>query len=140
YYRSLLADACRCIGRVDDGLAIIVDALKEARRTGERWWTPELHRTQGALVRLAGDAPEAERCYSRAIAVARQQRAKPLELRATVSLAEWRLEQRKSRPAGRALRAIYDWFTEGFDTPDLKDARTLLDIPTRSRTRSRSDQ
>lgn len=101
YYRGLLADACGRIGRFEEGLDAIAAAFDDARRTGERWWDPELHRLRGdLLLRSAGAAHDAERCYRQAIDLARRQRARSLELRATASLARAR-RGRGRRAAGR---------------------------------------
>lgn len=126
YYQSLLADAYGHINRVDEGLAVVTEALAAIDETGERWWEPELHRRRGVLLQMAGRIEEAERCLCDAITAARQQHAKFLELRATLSLATLWPDQRQSRRAHRDLRAIYDQFSEGFDLPDLRDARAQL--------------
>ena len=107
-------------------------ALDEAEtfseRTGERWWDTEIHRLQGELlVARNDDCAEAESRFQKALALARERDAKSFELRAAMSLA--RLWQRQDkRNEGRELLApIYNWYTEGFDTSDLKDAEALLD-------------
>jgi DNA-binding winged helix-turn-helix (wHTH) protein/predicted ATPase len=129
YYRALLAEACGRIGRIDDGLRLVSQAFDDVRRTEERWWEPELHRTRGELLRLgSADAErEAERCFHAAIRVAREQGARSLELRATVSLARvWQGQGRRTE-ARRVLAQIHRWFTEGLDTPDSRDAQSLLE-------------
>jgi predicted ATPase len=128
YYRSLLAESHGRIGRFDEGLDIISEALDDVCTTEERWWDAELHRTRGTLFSMAARDTEAERCFRTAVAIARAQRAAALELRATVALAQLLQGQGKSRQAIRELTAKYHLFTEGFDTPDLRDARVLLEI------------
>ncbi|HEX9372315.1 MAG TPA: hypothetical protein VF897_14965, partial [Roseiflexaceae bacterium] len=97
------------------------------RAHNERWWDAELHRLRGELLLEGGaDAHEAEAAYLRAIDIARAQRARALELRAATSLARlWRTQQRAD-DARRLLGELYSWFTEGFDTPDLQAAQSLL--------------
>jgi DNA-binding winged helix-turn-helix (wHTH) protein len=130
YYRSLLAESYGRIGRFDEGLDIISQALDDVGTSEERWWDPELHRTRGTLLCMAARDTEAERCFRTAIAIARAQRAAALELRATVALAQLSQRQGKSRQAIRELTAAYHLFTEGYDTADLRDARALLETCT----------
>jgi len=93
------------------------------------WWEAELHRITGELVLAQhdDDHAEAEKAFSRALATARHQEAKSLELRAATSLARLWQARGKAAEARDLLAPIYDWFTEGFDTPDFKDAKALLD-------------
>ena len=100
-----------------------------AKQTNEPYYEVELYRLRGdALVKAAVASPsEAESCFHRAIEVARQQRAKSLELRAVMSLARLWQQQGKREEARQMLAEIYGWFTEGFDTADLKEAKVLLD-------------
>ncbi|HEU4679357.1 MAG TPA: hypothetical protein VFS35_07540, partial [Terrimicrobiaceae bacterium] len=125
---SLLADADARIGRPAMGLSVLDEALALVEEMDERWWEAELHRLKGQLLlSLTPDkAAVAEACYERAINVARDQGAKSLELRAATSLARLWHKQGKVEPARELLAPICAWFTEGFDTPDLKDARALL--------------
>jgi predicted ATPase len=97
--------------------------------SGERWWQAELHRLQGeALLTRAGSGrAQACSCFQRALDISRQQEAKSLELRAATSLARLWAEQGRRAQAQDLVAPIYDWFTEGFETQDLKDAKTLLD-------------
>ena len=99
--------------------------------TGERFWEAELHRLQGdLLLQQAGSqaqTAEAEACLQRALDVARHQQAKSLELRAAISLSRLWQRQGKQAEARQVLAEIYGWFTEGFDTADLQEARALLD-------------
>jgi predicted ATPase len=124
-----LARAYLATSRPHDGLQTIDDALKLTHRTGTRVLDAEMLRLRGDLLLLEdkGALEEAARCFGDAIAFARQQRAKSWELRATTSLARL-LAARDRRDEARAILAdIYNWFTEGFDTADLKDAKKLLD-------------
>jgi predicted ATPase len=116
-------------GRLDEGLEALTEALARIERTGERWWEAETHRLRGDLLlqRSPAALDQAERCYQRAIKRARQQSAKSLELRAATSLARLWRDQGKRAEARDLLSPVYRWFTEGFDTPDLKEANALLD-------------
>jgi DNA-binding winged helix-turn-helix (wHTH) protein/predicted ATPase len=129
YYRTLLAETCGRLGRVDEGLQVVVSAFRDGRKSGERWWEPELHRIRGELLvkTAAANNREAERCFRTAIDLGRAQGARVLELRATVSLARLWRRQRRSSEARRMLTSIYGNFREGFGDADLADARTLLD-------------
>jgi predicted ATPase len=128
YFLALLADA---YGRADQaaiGLNVLADALDGVERTGVRWIEAELHRLRGEL-RLAMPEPdqsEAEVCFRRALAVASEQQAKLWELRAATSLARLWRDQRRRDEAHDLLAPIYGWFTEGFDTVHLKEAKGLL--------------
>jgi DNA-binding winged helix-turn-helix (wHTH) protein/predicted ATPase len=128
YYRGLLAETLGCAGRTEEALHAIADSFEHISRTGERWWEAELHRLQGELLRSrAGSSPESEGCFQRAIDVARAQPSKALELRAAISLARlWRDEGKRIEALG-LLTVLYDGFTEGFETPDLKEAKTLIE-------------
>ena len=111
------------------GLNVLAEGIALMERTGERMFEAELHRVKGELLLMqdAANGPEAEDCFRTAIEVARRQAGKSLELRATTSLARL-LNEQGSRDEARAMLAeIYGWFTEGFDTADLKDAKALLD-------------
>jgi MalT-like TPR region len=105
---------------VDEGLALVV-------KTGERFWEAELHRIKGELLRERGETAEAEACMQRALQVARDQQARSLELRAGTSLARLWQNQGKRKEACDLLAPVYNWFTEGFDTKDLKEGKALLD-------------
>jgi predicted ATPase len=95
--------------------------------TQERWCEAELHRAKGDLLSSAAKPDEAEACFVKALAIARRQSAKTWELRAAASLARLWRDQGKRTEARDLLATIYGWFTEGFDTPALKDAKALLD-------------
>jgi predicted ATPase len=112
-------DASRCIG----------EAMTTIHATGERWCEAEVHRTAGEIALLSSelDAAKAEGYFQRALAVARQQQAKSWELRASMSLARLWRDQGKPQRARELLAPVYGWFTEGFDTRDLKEAKTLLE-------------
>ena len=104
------------------------NALRRNGETGEKVLEAEFHRLLGELLLTEkGNNDEADRAFRTAIDVARRQRAKSWELRATTSLARLLAKQGKRDEARAMLAEIYGWFTEGFDTPDLKDAKALLD-------------
>jgi predicted ATPase len=103
------------------------DALQIVERTGERWLDAELYRHKGQLLLRQGHSEAAEELYRNALRIAEQQQAKLWELRASVSLARLRRDQGRRAEARDLLAPVYDWFTEGFDTPDLKEAKSLLD-------------
>ena len=114
---------------MDEGLAVITEALDHVARTEEHYSEAELYRIRGEL-RLLGDtanAADAETSFQKAIEVARSQKAKTWELRAAASLARLWQEQGKADKVCDRLTPVYEWFTEGFDTVDLKGAKALLD-------------
>jgi predicted ATPase len=110
-------------------LSALTEALVETGKTGDRRWIAELYRLKGelGLQSEAGGQDEAEESFHRAIAIARGQHAKSLELRAATSLARLWRDQGKRQEARDLLAPVYGWFTEGFDTLDLKEAKALLD-------------
>jgi len=139
---GILAEACMHPGQLDEGLRLVTEALERAQQSGEREWEAELYRLKGELVlqssvgqsrlqtpdsRLQTPDSEVEACFHQALAVARRQQAKSFELRAALSLSRlW--QQQGKRDAARALLAeVYGWFTEGFDTADLREAKALLE-------------
>jgi predicted ATPase len=125
----LLAEACGKADRFDDGLSALTEALATADEHENRNYEAETYRLKGELL-LRQDhskAAEAQSCFQRAIETARKQNAKSFELRATMSLARLLNEQGRRNEARTMLGKIYGWFTEGFDTADLKDAKALLD-------------
>jgi predicted ATPase len=130
YFLGLLAEALGQGAHIEDALEVLAEALTMMHGTGTVFHEAELHRLQGEfLLRRDGTKNtlhEAEACFRRAMATAQRQQAKSLELRAAMSLA--RLDQKLNRIADArpALAACYSWFTEGFDTPDLQEARALL--------------
>ena len=128
YYLALLAQVCGRGGRAEDGLAAVDEGMAASRAQNERWWDAELHRVRGELLLSVGaDADEAETVYIRAMEIARTQQARALELRAATSLGRLWREQRRADDARRLLQNLYSWFSEGFDTMDLREAKALLD-------------
>jgi predicted ATPase len=114
-------------GRIDDGLVLLAREID--LKTSAHFWDAELFRMKGELLRLRGsqsDPADAEACFEQAIQVAVQLRAKSLELRAGSSLARLWHAQGKSRDAVARLSPVYNWFTEGFETADLAEARRLI--------------
>jgi len=123
-----LVNAYRLVGNVKDGFETAESALKMGEATGERLWLSEIHRLYGELVLLdRGPASEAEKRYRIAISIAREQHAKSWELRATTSLAALLASEKRLGDAGVMLREVYGWFSEGLGTPDLCEARSILD-------------
>jgi predicted ATPase len=123
YNFALLAEACHYTGKAEEGLKVIDEALALVDENGERFWEAEIHRLKGAL--LLQQSPtnqfEAESCFHQALSIAKSQQSKSLELRAATSLAHlWQSQD-------KLLAPVYGWFTEGFDTADLQEAKTLLD-------------
>ncbi len=129
YWLALQADIHRMQGDVDSGMAVVIEALAQAREQAVGVWEPELHRLRGELLRLgpAGDAFEAEACFREALRLARAHGARSLELRAASSLVRCQPDRARRRAAGRLLAEAYSWFTEGFDTSDLAEARSILE-------------
>ena len=125
---SFLAKAHADLGQFGDAWRYLGDAMATAERTGEVWYLPELHRMMGeiALRSPERDVAKAEAYFERSLAVARQQRAKSWELRAAMSMARLWRDQGKPQQARELLAPVYRWFTEGFDTRDLKEAKALL--------------
>jgi len=128
FYASLLAKASALTGRTPEGLQILDQALSQGEQSGERFYEAELFRLKGEFLNSSNaDLRSVETCFRKAIEVARAQCAKSFELRATASLARLLAKQGKRDEARAMLAEIYGWFTEGFDTADLKDAKALLD-------------
>jgi len=128
-----MADACRRAGAYDEASAALDSAANVLETHDERYMEAEIHRHRGELALLRGEEPDsAQARFRQAIEVARRQEAKSLELRATMSLARLWREQRRKEEARTRLAAVYEGFTEGFDTPDLTDARELLQSLTSS--------
>jgi class 3 adenylate cyclase/tetratricopeptide (TPR) repeat protein len=128
FHGSMLAEACASVGRIDEALTVINETQPFAEAE-EHYYEAELHRIRGELLlRLADADPQgAERCFRKAIDIARRQSAKSWGLRATTSLARLLRDTGRRDQARAILSEIYGWFTEGFDTVDLKDAKTLID-------------
>jgi predicted ATPase len=152
---ALLADACGCGGQIEAGLEALEEALVTADQHAERFYEAELHRLKGELLlrhwrevgakpaprasqqshAASGETPgwaplqrEAEACFQSALAIARRQGAKLLELRAALSLSRLWQQQGKRADARQLLAAVYSWFTEGFETADLQEAQALLEV------------
>jgi predicted ATPase len=140
YYLALLAEACGQTGEVGAAVKMLAEGLGAAHHHGECWQEAELHRLKGELLigrhasRASRSQPggcqtidtQVERCFHQALAIARRQHAKSLELRAAMSLARLWRRQGKRADAHDLLAPIYIWFTEGFDTADIRDAKALL--------------
>jgi TOMM system kinase/cyclase fusion protein len=125
---ALLAEAYGEVGQKEAGLTVLAEALAVVDKTGELFWEAELYRLKGELLlRQANPTAEVEACFRQALDIARQQQAKSLELRAAISLSRLWQQQGKRAEAHDLLAPIYGWFTEGFDTPDLQEAKALLD-------------
>jgi len=130
-FLALLAEAWAKAGQVEEGLTALAEALAAIDTTGERFYEAELYRLKGKCLLQRTVSPtsttEAEACLQHALAVARRQEAKSLELRAAVSLCRLWQQQGKRAEACALLAPLYGWFTEGFDTADLREAKALLD-------------
>jgi predicted ATPase len=122
-----LAEAYAMLGQFAEGLKCLAEAAAIIETTEERYAEAELHRVHGDLLNSAGDRSAAEQNYRQAIAVAEGQSAKLLQLRASASLARLWRDQGKHAEVRDLLDPIYNWFTEGFDAPDLKGAKALLE-------------
>jgi predicted ATPase len=127
-FRAVLAEVCGKAGKVEEGLTVLAEALKWREDTGVLVYEPELHRLKGELLLTgAPNSPaDAESCFRQAIATARSQQARSLELRAVLSLSRLYRQQGRKAEARQVLVDIYGWFTEGLDTPDLREAKALL--------------
>jgi predicted ATPase len=131
-FLALLAEAYGERGQSEEGLNVLVEALAAVEKTGERYYEAELYRLRGELLlkRSGADEQRVETCFSQALATARLQQAKSLELRAAMSLSRLWQQQGKRAEAHTLLAPIYGWFTEGFDTADLQEAKALLEALT----------
>jgi predicted ATPase len=128
-FAASLAEAYGKVGQEEEGLTVVTGELARVLKIGERFYEAELHRVNGELLlrQAVANEEQAETCFEKAIDVARSQSAKSLELRAAMSLSRlWQKQERKP-DARRLLGDIYGWFTEGFDTADLKQAKALLE-------------
>jgi predicted ATPase len=132
---ALLAETYGKVGQAEEGLAMLAEALARTHGSKECWWQVELYRLKGELLRQKATGkgqkakiePEVEKYFRQAIDIARRQRAKSLELRAVISLSRLWQKQGKKEHAYALLSEIYGWFTEGFDTKDLQEAKALLE-------------
>jgi predicted ATPase len=127
HYITLQAGACEIAERIEEALALLDSALEIVERTGERWFAAELHRNKGQLLLRQGHAEAAKELYRKALRIAVEHGAKLWELRAAMSLARLRSNQGQHAEARDLLAPVYGWLTEGFDTPDLREAKALLD-------------
>ena len=129
YFCTVLAEVCDHLGHLEDGLQALAEAHTLVEQHNERWWEAEVCRLRGVLLLRQPGTPqaEAETWLQRALDVARRQEAKALELRAAMSLARLWQQQGKHAEAYDLLTPIYGWFTEGFDTADLQEAKALLE-------------
>lgn len=129
HYAALAAAAYGNEGQAEKGLRVISEELARVHKIGERFYEAELRRIKGELLlrQAVPDGQQAEGCFQKALEVARRQEAKSLELRAAMSLSRLWQRQGKKEEARKLLAEIYGWFTEGFDTADLKEAKALLE-------------
>ncbi|MBI3796650.1 MAG: AAA family ATPase [Deltaproteobacteria bacterium] len=133
HWCALLAEACGKVGQAEEGLTVLAEALAVVDEKGDRYYEAELYRLKGTLTlqsQVQGSkskVEEAEECFWKAIEIARRQSAKSLELRAVMSVSRLWQRQGKQDEARQLLAEIYGWFTEGFDTKDLHEAKALLD-------------
>jgi predicted ATPase len=148
FFLAQLAEVCGRAGQTEEGLTLLAEALAAVDKTGERFYEAELHRLKGTLTlqkfQVSGSkfqvppnpqlltlSPQveagAEACFLKAIKIARRQRTKSLELRAVTSLSRLWQQQGKKAEARQMLAEIHGWFTEGFDTQDLQEAKELLE-------------
>src|SRR5258708_28819918 len=128
--QAVLAECHGIAGEYDTGLTLIEEGLTHVEWSGERTSESELHRVRGQLLLAKADeanSDAAAQCFERAIVVAREQGARLFELRSSVSLAHLRGGQGKRKEAHELLAPVYNWFTEGFDTKDLKEAKAMLE-------------
>jgi predicted ATPase len=125
-----LAEALALTGAISDGLTVLAEALATAEASGARGADAEIHRLRGELLRRLSspNSTEVEACFRTALAVAREQGTHGYELRATISLARLLSEQGRRAETRDVLAPVYRLFTEGFDTPDLKEATALLAV------------
>ena len=131
-FLALLAEVYGQSGQAEAGLRLLAEALAHVEHTGERFYEAEVYRIKGELLlqQAVPDAPQAEACFQQALVVARRQQAKSWELRAAMSLSRLWQQQGKRTAARELLAPIYRWFTEGFDTADLQEAKALLEALT----------
>jgi predicted ATPase len=127
YHTAILATAYEIAGQIDEAVTQLDDALQTVERTGMCWLAAELHRHKGRMLLRQGHFEVAEELYRKALRIAREQEAKLWELRAAVSLARLRRDQGRPAEARDLLAPVYGWFTEGFGTQDLSEAKGLLD-------------
>ena len=126
---TLLAEALAGLGRYDNALSDVIKASEWIEKTDERYWEPEIYRVRGEidLLRTGGNAELAEANFRRALDISREKKTKTWELRAATSLAKLWQRQDKPREGRELLAPIYEWFQEGIETPELKQAKALLE-------------
>jgi class 3 adenylate cyclase/predicted ATPase len=127
HFFALLAGACEIEGQADEAVTLLDDALQIVERTKQRWLAAELNRLKGELLLRQGHSETADQLYRKALSIAQAQRAKLWELRVAASLARLHCDHHRRKEAWDLLAPVYGWFTEGFDTQDLKSAKALLD-------------
>jgi predicted ATPase len=129
HFFPVLAEAYGALGQVDAGVSIVAEALESVEQTGVRWYEAETYRIKGTLLlhQAVPDVAQAETCFQQALNVACHQEAKSWELRAATSLARLWQSQGKRQDAYDLLAPVYEWFTEGFNTADLREAKGLLE-------------
>src|SRR5215472_3855938 len=126
YDLALLSEVLERAGDHEGALAALTDALAIGKESGERWWEAEIHRLRGTFMLSRRRFAESEACFRRSIRIAQRQQAKSLELRGAMSLAQFWRDRGQHERAHSLLAPVYGWFTEGFDTRDLKEAKALL--------------
>ena len=128
-FQAMIAETYRAMGQAETGLAVVAEALTRATNLGYHYWDAELHRIQGDLLLLSpgNHLEESDACFEQALTIAHRQQAKSLELRAATSRARLWRSQNKPLEAYELLAQVYEWFTEGFDTDNLQQAKRLLD-------------
>src|SRR5262249_36022780 len=129
HYLALLAEAYGRAGQAEEGLRLLAEALAHVDTTGERYYAAEVYRLKGELLlrQAIPDEAQAETCWHQALDIARHQQTRSWELRAATSVARLWQQQGKRAEAYALLAPVYGWFTEGFDTADLQEARALLE-------------
>ena len=127
FFLADLAGAYGKAGQAQHGLSVMAEALALVEKTDERYYEAESHRIKGELLLMQDDETEAEACFQQAIGVAEKQEAKSWELRAATSMARLWQKQGRREEGHKLLADVYNWFTEGFATRDLKDAKALLE-------------
>ena len=127
HYRALLATGLELAGQIEEAAVLLDDALQDIERTGERWFEAELNRYKAERLLRQGHTEVAEVSFRKALRIAQGQQARLWELRASAGIARLRRDRGNRADARAILTPVYGWFTEGFDTRDLKEARALLD-------------
>ena len=127
FFQGLQAQAEAAHGQADRAFTLLAEALQTIQRTGERWFAAELNRHKGQLLLRQGHSDAAEEFYREALNISRTQEARLWELRAVSSLAQLWRDQGRRAEARDLFAPVWGWFTEGFETPDLKEAKALLE-------------